>query len=134
MVLTCLPETSSDNILLRHAQQLRQLTGHSDLKPESEIKQTQQSPEHIPFDALIKPWEIIMLDPADFFTTIYTALVYGLYYSFFESFPLVYRNIYSFNLGQLGLTFLEVLVRLVLGLFMYCAYFYYVVDPKMAKI
>jgi DHA1 family multidrug resistance protein-like MFS transporter len=83
---------------------------------------------------LIKPAEINILDPAVLFTTIYTALVYGLYYSFFESFPLVYRNVYQFDLGQLGLTFLSVLIGLVVGVVMYCAYFYYVGDPKMKKM
>jgi DHA1 family multidrug resistance protein-like MFS transporter len=113
---------------------LRQLTGRTDLKSESEIRQAQLSPRHIAFDALIKPFEINILDPAVLFTTVYTALVYGLYYSFFETFPLVYRNIYEFNLGQLGLTFLSVLIGLIVGVVMYCAYFYYVGDPKMKKM
>jgi DHA1 family multidrug resistance protein-like MFS transporter len=91
------------------------------------------SPGQIAFDALIKPWEINILDPAMLFTTMYTALTYGLYYSYFESFPLVYRDIYGFTLGQVGLAFLAVLVGLVIGVVVYCAYFYYVVDPKIAK-
>jgi DHA1 family multidrug resistance protein-like MFS transporter len=134
VVLACLPETSPDTILLRRAQRLRQLTGRTDLKSESEIRQAQLAPRHIAFDALIKPFEINILDPAVLFTTVYTALVYGLYYSFFESFPLVYRNIYGFNLSQLGLTFLSVLIGLIVGVVTYCAYFYYVGDPKMKKM
>jgi DHA1 family multidrug resistance protein-like MFS transporter len=130
----CLPETSADNILLRRAQRLRKLTGRTDLKSESEIKQAQFSPRQIAFDALIKPWEINILDPAMLFTTIYTALVYGLYYSFFESFPLVYIGVYGFSLGQLGLTFLAVLIGLIVGVVMYCGYFYYMGDPQMAKM
>ncbi|OCK82497.1 MFS general substrate transporter [Lepidopterella palustris CBS 459.81] len=134
VVLISLPETSSDTILLRRAKRLRELTGRSDLKSASEIRQAQMSPRHIAFDALIKPWEINILDPAMLFTTVYTALTYGLYYSFFESFPLVYRNIYGFNLGQLGLAFLAVLIGLIVGVIVYCAYFCYVGDPKMAKM
>jgi MFS transporter, DHA1 family, multidrug resistance protein len=68
------------------------------------------------------------------FTTVYMAQIYGLYYSFFESFPLVYRDIYGFNLGQLGLAFIAVLIGLVAGVVVYCAYFYYVGGPKMAKM
>jgi DHA1 family multidrug resistance protein-like MFS transporter len=60
--------------------------------------------------------------------------VYGLYYSLFESFPLVYRDIHSFSLGQLGMTFLAVLIGLIFGVVIYGAYFYYVGDPKMAKM
>jgi DHA1 family multidrug resistance protein-like MFS transporter len=92
------------------------------------------STRQIAFNALIKPWEINILDPAVLFTTIYTALTYGLYYSFFESFPLVYQGIYDFNLGELGLAFLAVLIGLIVGVIMYCTYFYYVGDPKMAKM
>lgn len=134
VVLISLPETSSDAILLRRAKRLRELTGRSDLKSASEIKQAQMSPRHIAFDALIKPWEINILDPAMLFTTVYTALIYGLYYSFFESFPLVYRDMYNFNLGELGLAFLALLIGLIVGVVVYCAYFYYVGDPKMAEM
>ena len=92
------------------------------------------SPRRIAFNALIKPWEVNILDPAVLFTTFYTALTYGLYYSFFESFPLVYRDIYGFNLGELGLAFLAVLIGLVVGVVIYCGYFYYIGDSKMAKM
>jgi DHA1 family multidrug resistance protein-like MFS transporter len=105
VVLISLPETSSDAILLRRAKRLRELTDRSDLKSESEIRQAQMYPRQTSFNTLIKPWEINILDPAMLFTTVYTALTYGLYYSFFESFPLVYRDIYGFNLGQLGVAF-----------------------------
>ncbi|OCL02965.1 MFS general substrate transporter [Glonium stellatum] len=133
MMFIALPETSSDTILLQRAKRLRALTGRTDLKSESEIKQSQISARRITFNALIKPWEINILDPAMLFTTIYTALIYGIYYSFFESFPLVYQGIYGFNLGQIGLAFLAVLVGLIVAVIVYCAYFYFIADPKMAK-
>jgi hypothetical protein len=37
------------------------------------------------------------------------AIIYGIYYSFFEVFPLVYPVDYNMNLGQIGLVFLCVL-------------------------
>ncbi len=40
--------------------------------------------DHVAYDALIKPWKINALDPAVLFSTVYSALVYGIYYSFFE--------------------------------------------------
>jgi DHA1 family multidrug resistance protein-like MFS transporter len=64
VVLIYLPETSSDAILLRRAKRLRELTGRSDLESASEIRQAQMSSRQIAFDALIKPWEINILDPA----------------------------------------------------------------------
>lgn len=77
-MLIALPETSSDTILLHRAQRLRKLTGRTDLKSDSEIKQAAMNSRQITIDALIKPWEINILDPAVLFTTVYTALVYGI--------------------------------------------------------
>ncbi len=51
-----------------------------------------------------------------------------------ESFPLVYGNIYHFNLGELGLAFLSVLVGLVFSAIVYCMYFYYIADPHIAEV
>jgi DHA1 family multidrug resistance protein-like MFS transporter len=133
-VLLALPETSVDTILLRRSARLRVLTGRTDLKSASEIRQAQMSASKIAFDALIKPWEINALDPAVLFSTFYTALTYGLYYSFFESFPFVYADIYGFNLGQVGLAFLSILIGLFVAVVGYCAYFYYIGDLKMAQM
>lgn len=127
-----LPETSSDSILYQRAKRLRALTGRDDLRSESEIKHSQLTAQQITWNALIKPCQINMLDPAMLFNTIYTALTYGIYYSFFESFPLVYSDMYGFNLGQTGLAFLANLVGLIISVTLYCAYFYFIGNPKMA--
>ena len=62
-------------------------------------------PRQIALDALIKPFETMILDPAIGFTALYISLTYGIYYSFFEAFPIVYEGMYKFNPGQMGLTF-----------------------------
>ncbi|KAL2812452.1 MFS general substrate transporter [Aspergillus cavernicola] len=133
MFLT-LPETSSDNILLRRAQRLRAQTGRTDIKSESEIHQSKMSPREVTFNALIKPWEINALDPAVLFSTFYTGLTYGIYYSFFESFPLVYSDMYGFNLGEQGLAFLSVLCGLSVAVTLLCAYFYFIAPKQLGKL
>lgn len=128
-----MPETSSENILLKRARRLRRETRRSDLKSESEIRQAKMDARRVTFNALIKPWEINALDPAVLFSTFYTALTYCIYYSFFECFPLVYEDMYNFNLGQLGLAFLSVLCGLCVAVCLLCAYFYYVQPKRLAK-
>lgn len=128
-----MPETSADNILLRRAQRLRAVTGREDLKSESEIRQAQMNAREITIFALIKPWEINIRDPAVLFTTFYTGLLYGIYYSFFESFPMVYQGIYGFNLGELGLAFLAVLVGLGVAVISLCLYLYFLAPKYLAK-
>lgn len=128
-----MPETSADNILYRRAQRLRARTGRTDLKSQSEMRQANMDPRDIAFNALIKPWEINALDPAVLFSTFYTALTYGIYYSFFESFPLVYGDMYGFNLGEQGLAFLAVLCGLVVAVVLLCCYFYFIAPGQLGK-
>ena len=133
LMFISLPETSSDTILLHRARRLRALTSRSDLKAESELKQAERSARKIALKALIKPWEINLLDPAVLFTTIYTALIYAIFYSFFESFPIVYGGIYGFDLGKTGLAFLAVLAGLITAMALYCSYFYLFADAKFSR-
>lgn len=134
IMFLAMPETSSDNILLRRAQRLRTQTGRTDIKSESEIRQSTMSPREVIFNALIKPWEINALDPAVLFSTFYTSLTYGIYYSFFEAFPLVYGDIYGFNLGEQGLAFLSVLSGLSVAVVLLCCYFYFIAPKQLGHL
>lgn len=117
-----LPETSTPNILLRRAQRLRKLTGDNRLVSQSEIDQKNLAPTKILIDAIIKPMEITIKDPAIAFVNVYTAIIYGIYYSFFEVFPLVYPVYYGFSLGMIGVVFTCILVACFIGIAIYCAY------------
>lgn len=83
-LLVLMPETSTPTILLRRAQRLRKLCGNEKLQAQSEIDQRHMKASTILFQALIKPIEITVKDPAIFFVNIYTALFYSIYYTFFE--------------------------------------------------
>jgi DHA1 family multidrug resistance protein-like MFS transporter len=126
-----LPETSSANILLRRAQRLRKITGDENLKSQSEIDQAKMTASDIAVEALWRPFQLILLDPSIAFTSVYTAIIYGIFYSFFEAFPLVYNEMYGFNLGELGLTFLSVTVGVVLAITWYWWYIYTIVEPDI---
>lgn len=82
-------------------------------------------------DAVIKPFEISFLDPAVLFVNVYTALIYGTYYSFFEAFALVYGPMYGFSLGMTGVAFLTVLVAVLIAASMFFSLIYFVVVPQM---
>ncbi|KAK5020134.1 hypothetical protein LTR16_001358, partial [Cryomyces antarcticus] len=99
----CLPETSASNILLRRAARLRSRLEVKNIRSQSEIDREGLTAGAIFLDAIIKPCEIMIKDPAVLFTNVYTALTYGIYYSFFEAFPLVYGPLYGFNLGETGI-------------------------------
>jgi DHA1 family multidrug resistance protein-like MFS transporter len=126
-----LPETSSANILLRRAQRLRKVTGNEHLRSQSEIDQKNLTARDVAVEALWRPFQLMLLDPSIAFTAVYTAIVYGIFYSFFEAFPLVYNEMYGFNLGELGLTFLSVTVGVVIAITWYWWYIYYRVEPDI---
>ncbi|KAH7364825.1 major facilitator superfamily domain-containing protein [Rhexocercosporidium sp. MPI-PUGE-AT-0058] len=129
ILLTVTPETSTPNILLRRAQRLRKLTGDARLQAQSEIDQRHLTASGILVDALIKPIEITLKDPAIFFVNIYTALFYGTYYTFFEIFALVFPPFYGFNLGEVGLAFLACQVGATIGLLAYFSYLHWYMIP-----
>jgi MFS transporter, DHA1 family, multidrug resistance protein len=133
LMFITLPETYPSTILLRRAQRLRKITGDNRLKSQSEIDQKNLNPRQIAIEALWIPIKTILLDPAIAFTAVYTALIYGIYYSFFEAFPLVYEGMYHFNLGQMGLTFLSITVGVAIALPCYWAFTYYVVEADIRK-
>lgn len=126
-----LPETSSDNILLRRAARLRTITGNHNLRSQSEINMQRMSGKEIAFDALIKPWEMNILDPAILFTTFYAALCYAIFYSFFEVFPLVFPDIYGFSPGESGLAFLAVPVGVTSTALISLLHYHFWVEPGL---
>ncbi|KAI4134133.1 MAG: hypothetical protein LQ347_001772 [Umbilicaria vellea] len=133
LMFLCLPETSTPNILLRRAQRLRKLTGNPHFKSQSEIDQRGLKPAAILLSALIKPIEISIKDPAIAFVNLYSSLVYGIYYSFFEVFPLVYIDLYHFSPGTLGVGFLCVIVACVIGIAAHTSYLYFRLVPDIVK-
>lgn len=133
LMFSVLPETSTPNILLRRAERLRKLTGESRLMAQSEIDQAKLSTREVVVDALIKPMEITIKDPAILFVNVYTAIIYGIYYSFFEVFPLVYPVYYGFSLGIIGVLFTCILIACLIGVAIYSAYLYFYHIPDIVK-
>lgn len=121
------PETSASNILLRRAQRLRKLTGNDKYRSQSELDQANGnlSAGKLLTEALIKPGQIGIADPALLFVNLYTAYIYGIFYSFFEAFPRVYIGVYGFSLGTMGAAFLVILVACCIGAAIYCSYVYW---------
>lgn len=125
-----LPETSSANILYRRSCRLRKLTGNPKLKSEPELIGEQMTSREIVMTILVRPITLSLTEPMIFLLNLYIALIYGLLYIWFESFPIVFIDIHRFSLGMEGLSFLGILIgeAIVLPPFIY--YTYYYLEPK----
>lgn len=63
----------------------------------------------------------------------YIALLYGILYIWFESFPIVYLEMYHFNIGEMGLAFIGLATGVLIGLAGYCVYIAKFVNPRIIK-
>lgn len=132
ILLACtLPETSTPTILLHRAQRLRKTFNNPNIRAASEFETVRFGA--VLMDALIKPTEIAIKDPAVAFACVYGSLVYGTYYSFFEAFPIVYVGMYGMSAGGMGLIFLNVIVGTLISASAYSAYLFYVFEPKCRR-
>ena len=74
---------------------------------------------------LVKPITLNFQEPIVFLLNLYIALIYGLLYIWFESFPLVFSGIYGFSLGIEGVAFLGILVGTLIGSDVLFAWLYF---------
>lgn len=125
IMFTFFPETSSATILFRRAHRLRRRFRDQRYRSQAEIDEENLSLRQVFVDALLRPLQITALDPAVLFTNIYSSYSYGVYYSFFEAFPLVYTDMYGFSLGLTGTAFLSIVVACLVGTLIYLTYVYW---------
>lgn len=110
LLIVFLPETSAPNILYRRARRLRKLTGNDKFVTEGELQSQQMTGKDIAIMTLVKPFQLSLMEPICLCLNMYIALIYGLLYIWFESFPIVFVEIYGFSLGLEGLSFLGILI------------------------
>ncbi|CAH6721618.1 polyamine transporter 4 [[Candida] jaroonii] len=75
---------------------------------------------------LLRPIEMLLLDPIVFFWSFYIAFVFAVLFGFFEAFPIIFEGVYKMELGVSGLTFIGVGIGLLLGVI-----FYIILDLKI---
>ncbi|KAK6842742.1 hypothetical protein PG990_005325 [Apiospora arundinis] len=125
-----LPETSSANILYRRARRLRKLTGNDKLICEPELAGQEMTGKDIVSMVLIRPFSLLFTEPIVFALDLYIALIYGILYIWFESFPIVFTEIYGFSLGKQGLAFIGILVGVFVVLPPFAWYQHKYIEPK----
>ncbi|KAK0231563.1 major facilitator superfamily domain-containing protein [Armillaria fumosa] len=132
-LLLLLPETYEPTILLKRAHRLRKLTGNEELRSQGEKDKEGESLGAVMQEALIRPF-ILAKEPVLMFANVYLGFVYAIFYLWFEAFPLVFMDIYHFNLGLSGLPFLAFVVS---GAITYTAYVFYLkyhIAPRYTKV
>ncbi|KNG51256.1 benomyl/methotrexate resistance protein [Stemphylium lycopersici] len=130
LLFFCLPETSSPNILHRRTRRLRQVTGDDRFTCEPDIMAAQMTGKDVVMMSLVKPITLNFTEPIVFLLNLYIALIYGLLYIWFESFPIVFEGIYGFSPGMQGVAFLGILVGTFLAAIVLFAWNYYYLEKQ----
>ncbi|GLB34695.1 putative benomyl methotrexate resistance protein [Lyophyllum shimeji] len=127
-----LPETYEPTILRRRAERLRRLTGNQELKTKSEKDTEGETIAQVLKEALYRPF-VLSVEPVLLFANVYLGFIYAIFYLWFEAFPLVFTDIYHFNLGLSGLPFLGFLVSGAITYTVYCLYQMYHIAPRSRR-
>lgn len=135
IIFFLLPETSAANILHRRASRLRKLTGNPKVVCEADVAShgREVNVKHLLMNTLVRPFTVTFTEPIVLALNMYSAFIYGLLYLWFESFPVVFIEIYGFSLGTSGLMFLGMLIGAILTLPVYFWWLRTSVEPKVAK-
>jgi DHA1 family multidrug resistance protein-like MFS transporter len=124
------PETSASNILYRRAHRLRKATGNPSIMSGPEIAAAAMSPRDRAVEVLVRPFTLNFQEPIVFVLNIYIGLLYALIYIWFESFPIVFIEIYHWREQLVGLSFLGLFFGSVISMPPFFAYLYFVQEPK----
>ncbi|VDC06564.1 unnamed protein product [Peniophora sp. CBMAI 1063] len=113
--LSFIPETYAPVILKRRARKLREETGSDNYVTEQELFPRPFS--DLLIETLIRPFGMLITEPVLLLMSLYIAMIYGLLYAFFFSFPVVFGEDYGWNDGLVGLSFCPILIGVALALF-----------------
>ncbi|KAJ5106929.1 MFS general substrate transporter [Penicillium angulare] len=112
-ILFLVPETYHPIQLKAKAQILRKKTGDERYMAPSEENQVAKT--RLLGLSLLRPVQFLTLEPMCLALDIYSAMLLGMLYLFFEAFPLLFERTYTFNLWQVGLTFLGIISGMVIA-------------------
>ncbi|KAK2014201.1 major facilitator superfamily transporter [Colletotrichum eremochloae] len=107
-IIVFVPETYHPIVLRSKARKIRKETG--DERWKAPIEKTTKSVIKTIGISLMRPFQLLAFEPMVLNLDIFSAILLGILYLFFGAFPLVFGNVHGFNLWQVGLTFMGILV------------------------
>ncbi|KAK2000223.1 major facilitator superfamily transporter [Colletotrichum falcatum] len=125
-----LPETSADNILYRRTMRLRRATGDMGFVCEAQLKADNRRGAELLKAHLIRPFTLVLAEPVVFFLILYSSFTYGLMYIWFEALPMVYEEIYHFDIGMASLALLSLIVGVLIAIPLFFIYHRMLIEPK----
>ncbi|KAI0060497.1 MFS general substrate transporter [Artomyces pyxidatus] len=114
MFIAAMPETYAPVLLKRRAQKMRKEQQTDKIVTEQELFPRPFS--ELLVETLVRPFQMLLTEPALLLMSLYISMIYGLLYGFFFSFPIIFGEGYHMNNGKVGLTFISVLIGVAFAL------------------
>lgn len=118
--LVFLPETYAPVLLSRRAAKLRKTTGNPNIFAAFELEK--KGWKQLATVTLTRPLRMIFFEFIVLATCIYLSLAYGIFYMYFEAFPIIFQGIYHQSPGISGLMFLPIAVGSVIAIGIFIFY------------
>lgn len=112
-IMIVVPETYHPVVLKAKAQKLRSATGDS--RYWAPADRVDRSTRRIVALSLLRPFQLLFLEPMCLSLNLYSALLLGILYLFFAKLPETLRNTHSMNLWQSCLTFTAIIIGMLVG-------------------
>ena len=105
------PETYAPTLLARRAKKMRAKTGDARFVTEADLDTRPLGQRMRLF--LVRPFQLLFLEPIVLFISLYMSVLYGLLYMFFVAFPVVYQEGKGYSASITGLMFIPLALGVV---------------------
>ncbi len=119
LITFTVPETYAPTILAARAKKMRKETGSDEHITEQDLDIRPFSERMTIF--LVRPFQLLFLEPIVLLVSLYMSVLYGLLYMFFVAFPIIFQEGKGYTAGITGLMFIPLAVGVVASAF--CAPF-----------
>lgn len=113
LITFTVPETYAPTLLARRAKKMRKETGDSRFVTEADLDTRPLGQRMKLF--LVRPFQLLCLEPIVLFIALYMSVLYGLLYMFFVAFPVVYQGGKGWSASDTGLMFIPIAVGTILS-------------------
>ena len=113
LIALLVPETYHPVLLRNKARKLRKESGEERWKAPME-KTNKSIPKTVAY-SLLRPAQLLILEPMVLNLCLFSAILLGILYLFFGAFPVVFEVNHGFTVSQTGLSFLGIFAGMVAG-------------------
>jgi multidrug resistance protein len=115
LITFTVPETYAPTLLKTRAKKLRKTENDDKYVTEQEIDSRPMGERLRIF--LLRPFQLLFMEPIVLFISVYMSVLYGLLYMFFVAYPIIYQNGKGYSPGITGLMFIPLAIGVVASAF-----------------